>query len=472
MMKLRCRLALPSILLAVTSAVFASDGGTNNSQSTGQSTGQGDPFSNSNSFSDLTTYLLNLGQYMGYNLQVSPSTPGADPSSATQISSTLLNMSATQLVQSYMFNNFLGALLVNTAAQSSTPIVSDTVNYASMLNPFANFTFSGSNISAYNNASPQQVSVSSLIDQQTYQADPVSQAILNILGTPDYTYCMNNDATQWDPAKPASCQYLYQNRVKMNVIGTIPSTNDFFSYTVNQPLLAQLNSNSLLTPLMYAVNNTQTPSTSSPIASTSGSNQGLIAPTQAQQAANFIRYAISSVAPFNLPDRKSYDAYYGKAMNTDNTIPLVQQMQAQATLTSYLTTVRVYAAQSSVAMSNLYSMFSRRLPQNLTGANTTGQQNSQTSQALSEFTMATWRLYNPDQSANTQWINQINNASPATVQKEMATLLAEINYQLYLSRQQQERILLTNTMILMQDLHNTQQTITLDSAAGNTSVNQ
>ena len=63
--------------------------------------------------------------------------------------------------------------------------------------------------------------------------------------------------------------------------------------------------------------------------------------------------------------------------------------------------------------------------------------------------MATWRLYTPGGNANTNWLTQINQASPATVQKEMVTLLAEINYQMYLTRQQEERLLLTNTMLLL-----------------------
>ena len=89
-------------------------------------------------------------------------------------------------------------------------------------------------------------------------------------------------------------------------------------------------------------------------------------------------------------------------------------------------------------------MLSKRLPQS-----TGGSGSAATSQALNEFTMATWRLYNPAGGANTQWLSEINQASPTTVQKEMVTLLAEINYQLYLTRQQQERLLLTNTMLLL-----------------------
>ena len=62
--------------------------------------------------------------------------------------------------------------------------------------------------------------------------------------------------------------------------------------------------------------------------------------------------------------------------------------------------------------------------------------------------MATWRLFNFGQQNQQQtWKDSINSASEATVQKEIAILLAEINYQMYLSRQQEERVLLTNSMI-------------------------
>lgn len=47
---------------------------------------------------------------------------------------------------------------------------------------------------------------------------------------------------------------------------------------------------------------------------------------------------------------------------------------------------------------------------------------------------------------------------PATVQKEIAVLLAEINYQMYLDRQIQERILLTNSIMLLQNLKAAQPT--------------
>ena len=101
-------------------------------------------------------------------------------------------------------------------------------------------------------------------------------------------------------------------------------------------------------------------------------------------------------------------------------------------------------------------MLSKRLPQN----ESVSENPLLTSQALSEFTMATWRLYNPADTdpSKKQWLDKINDASSATLQKEMVTLLAEINYQLYLNRQQEERLLLTNTMLLLQNARASQPT--------------
>ena len=125
----------------------------------------------------------------------------------------------------------------------------------------------------------------------------------------------------------------------------------------------------------------------------------------------------------------------------------MEQANAQKTLTSYFTNLRIFAAQSSVGVSNLYYILSRRMPQN-TGSEATP---AVTSQAISEFNMASKRLLNPDMSVNNQWLSKLDEASPATVQKEIAALLAEMNYQMYLDRQIQERILLTNSIMLIQN---------------------
>src|SRR5690606_34835136 len=151
-----------------------------------------------------------------------------------------------------------------------------------------------------------KVSVNNLIDQQTYQNDPVNQAVLNILGTPDVSYCMSYDKTSWT----SDCKLLYQNKVMEKVVGTLPKTEEFFSYDYNQNVISQLNSNALLGPLLYATESARqgtgspTPSSNSP---------GLVAQNQAQQANNFILYATAAVTPGTLPELQVYDKLYNKA---------------------------------------------------------------------------------------------------------------------------------------------------------------
>jgi intracellular multiplication protein IcmX len=236
-----------------------------------------------------------------------------------------------------------------------------------------------------------------------------------------------------------------------NVIGTLPTPYSFFSYDYNQQFLSQLNINTLVAPLLYSTTSSTTPSTSSPTPNTQ-QNSGLPAQNQAQLASDFIRYASGAVAPISLPQQNVYNMLYAQATNSSNNVPLTQQIASQAVLNNYFAKLRAYAAVLSVPYSNLYYIFSKRMPQN-TGGSTSS---SATSQALNEFTMSTWRLYTPQGQASGQWLNQLNTASSATVQKEIATLLAEINYQLYLTRQQEERILLTNTMLLVLGSHSTQ----------------
>ena len=438
MMKTIYRLGLPSLLLTTALTVQADDG-------TGSVYGQ----QTSTNTANLATYVLNLGAYLGYNLTQQPSPPVTPLLSSTtnQLMGSTSGSAASQLpFFTTVFDAFLGAVPVNSLFMQFVPTNNATY---SVVNALANATFP-----SYNNVSSQQtntLSVTPLIDQQTYQQDPVSQALLNILGTPNATYCMNYTATAWTgggttagtSSQYPSCDLLYQNQVMSNVIGPLPTTYQYFTYDYNQQFVSQLNGNTLIAPLLYSVSTSTPSSTSSP--QPPSATAGLPAQSQAQQAANFIRYATGAVAPLSLPTLQNYDTLYTQATNLGNNIDLPTQMRAQETLTGYFAKLREFTAQTSVAYSNLYYILSKRMPQS-TGASDTA---ATTSQALNEFTMATWRLYTPGGSANTDWLNQINQASPATVQKEMVTLLAEINYQMYLTRQQEERMLLTNTMILL-----------------------
>ncbi|HAT1849156.1 TPA: type IV secretion protein IcmX [Legionella pneumophila] len=455
-MKVLPKLALANLFCFTTLSVFAQGQGYDPSyQQTSTNT------------SNLVTYLTNLGKYLGYDITQSNKTPNPPYSQ-------LFNSNVAQLIQSYAYNTFLGAIPVNAMSQSLMNFVTNNVQGNTLINNLANSTFKYQNFSSPSSGADGKITANGIIDQSTttaqaptptgifsapqaptagtYLNDPVSQAVFNILGTPDYSFCMDNDQKNWK----SDCKLNYQNLVMQNVIGTLPpalsqSGPVFYSYEYNKPIISQLNSNSLIAPLLLDTSSSQ-----------SGQNSGLTAKSQAQQALNFIRYASAQVTPPSLPKLSAYSELWNQATAKPNSEGYneVQQKQAAATLSGYFNNLRVYAAQTSVGVSNLYYILSKRLPQNMGG-----NQNSSniTSQALNEFNMATRRLFDPTASnipgqPNQQWIKQINDASPATVQKEIAVLLAEINYQMYLDRQIQERILLTNSIMLLQNLKAAQPT--------------
>lgn len=400
----------------------------------------------------ISKYLLNLGAYLGYDLARSPA------SSGQTISVELINAPQSQIFQTYLLYGVLGAIpvtAINKAISEFAPSKSATGN---LLNPFANFTFKGQK---YNTPSTDggKVSVSPLIDQKTYQQDPVSQGVLNILTTPDQSFCMSYDEKTWN----GNCQLLFQNKVTSNAIGTLPPTNTFFSFDYVNQFLGQLNSNTLLSPMLYSTELAQDSSSSG----NNEQNKGLQAKSQAQQALNFIRYVSGSLLLPELPKMRDYDNLYMQATSVDTSVPMATRVDSYNRLTRYLTSLRTHAAQMSVGLSNLYYIMSKRLPQNEDSQNT-----KPISQALSEFNLATWRLYNPDLSSNQQWINRINTASPATVQKEIAVLLAEMSYQMYLSRQQDERLLLTQTLLLLQTTHANQPSADFFSQGSTTAAPQ
>lgn len=388
------------------------------------------------SLASLTEYLKNLGAYLGFDVTNAP------PDGAV---STLVDLSASTLAQQYSFVTYLGAVPVNAYSDVLSRFVpSNTANYT-VINDMANYTFANQpSGGSYNSADGSSVNVSSLIDQQTYQKDPISQFVLNILGTPQTTYCMNNDAT----AYTSDCSYLYDTKVMTNVVGPIPSTEAFFSYDYNQDILAQLNADTLLGPLMYNTDNESSSTSSSD--SQSSSDEGLKAENQMQTAHNFIRYATGMTNPIALAKRSDYDNLYLQSISTDDSVSDTDRQLAKENLAKYILKIRSYSARVSIGASNLYFMLSKRLPQSQSADQSSS--NQANSQALSEFQMATRRLYDPAKKEGSnnnakQWIDEINEASTATVQKEIAVLLSEINYQLYLSRQIDERILATLSVL-------------------------
>lgn len=423
-MKLQNKFTLSSLLLTLAIPVNAQD-----------------PYAGDNQYQQQTStntqkvaeYLKNLGDYLGYDVTVAPKQP------AQLLQETATNPAPINAIWSY-----IGAIPVNTFFPNLKYFLPSAYPGAGMMNTtFANNTFK-----QYGQASPNQVSVNPIIDQQPFQQDPVSQAVVNILSTPDYTYCLQNyNSDQWDSKRcpdvlginsPNKTNY----QVMKNVVGTIPSPQEFFTYSQKDAnIFAPLNSNSLIAPLLY---DTSTPGegTTSPGASgqPGTSKQGLTAQNQTDAAANFIRYAAGLATPVDLPSWSDYNDMYTEAVSGKNDL---QTNKAQGALAKYLATLRAYSAQTSVGINNLYYILSKRVAQTAGG-----EQQTATSQAYNEYQMATWRLFNFGQQNQQQtWKDSLNNASEATVQKEIAILLAEINYQMYLNRQQQERLLLTNSMM-------------------------
>lgn len=445
-MKLRSQLALLQALCLCSTPVLADDSMNQYSQQQAAQSTQ-----------NIAQYLLNLGGYLGYTLNQSPTGDNK------KVSQNLLDLSTMQLIQTYMVNTFLGAIPVNASNSNLALFLPKTIPLASAINPWANNSFNSQTFNNPSSAQEGKVSVKTGVDQQTFQQDPVNQAVLNILGTPDNSYCMNYEGTSWvgcAQAANSGVMLLPSLGVMSNIIGPLPSTYQYYTYQYNQPLLGQLNSNSLTGPLLYSSQSAGSGTSSSP---STAPNNGLSAQNQAQEAANFIRYVSGTVTPLQLPKLKEYDTLYNQANPSPRpSTPTLQQIQAQTTLDTYFTTLRTYAAQISVGMSNLYFIMSKRLPQSQSNS---GQDAS--SQALGEFKMATWRLFNPDMSANNQWLNKINDASSATVQKEIAALLAEMNYQMYLQRQMQERLLMTNSIMLIQNTRLAQPSNNLSNSQDN-----
>ena len=468
----------------------------------------GTPGSNNDPSNVLTTienYLQNLGMYFGYDVTNYCTSGSTCSQSSGSFSNALLEsqpnpIPSTGLQTQYnAVTSFLSALLPSapSAAQSVLVPTSNGLtglsSFASWISPFANSSFTTKQTNPYPgpNTNSNSFSVLPNIDQvnttgsTAYQQDPVNQAILNILTTPDVSFCMDgsgqpisscsfptlssNNATGTESSNTVSTVSnfpLTQVQVMLNELSASFPTKDSSSSTspqeplqyalpsTNANIVPQLNSDTLLGPLIFDNNTNAGQNNSNNNQSAQG---GMPANTPIQQAQNFIRYATGAATPLTQPNALALQTTYLTATAQGTTPPtLGQQLLAQATIANYIANLRVYAAQTSVGISNLYYILSKRMPVSPTPGGTP------TSQALSEFMMATWRLTpqpapgSSNSSTPNSWISQINTASSATVEKEIAILLAEINYQLYLSRTQQERMLLTESTLLLQSSHNAQ----------------
>lgn len=263
-------------------------------------------------------------------------------------------------------------------------------------------------------------------NQTPIQPDPLNQSLLNLISTQPQC-ALDDDKKKMNDA----CVD------KLDVINQIFLPDSMSEYYLNDknknPALITklLNSNSLVTPMLLsseAKSASQNPEQSKP-------SFDMASPVE--NANQFIQYVGGTTIPLDMPS-----AQLLTEKGADH-LPAIK---------AYTAIIRTYAARMSVGLGNLYYLLSKRVPQELSTPKTapSGGGTKVTSQALMEYKMATWRLFNTDDAADKQqWVDKINTATPATVQKEMAMLLAEINYQLYLNRQQQERLLMTNSVLLL-----------------------
>lgn len=369
-------------------------------------------------------YIKNLSAYLGYDVETDNVPAPYDvlleyTLSMVSTGQGILNAFFASMPVNYLYKDF--------TSKSSYDTFNSQANYI-----YKDFTSAGST---------SNISVIENFDQKTYQEDPVSQYILNTIGTPDWSNCSSGSSD--------TC--LSVDKIMTTVLqditkdGKLPGETSYFSYDNSSKFLGQLNSNTLISPLLYSADNSNI------------SEAGLVSGNQLQGAQNFIRYVTESVIPLQTMTQSDYSTLFSLAYpptdddgNISASVDATNTMNAKIGLAKYLLGLRVYAAKLSVPISNLYYILGKRVAQ--TSSSSGGSDTTTTSEALNEFKMATWRQYDPSKEASDQWVQKINSASAATVQKETAILLSEISMQLYQTRQVQERLLLTNSILLLQAL--------------------
>ena len=434
--------------------------------------------------STLVTYLQNLGAFLGYDL-----TTKSPPAPVSTFSSP--GIAGYSILAAFWY--YLGAIPQNNYQQTNKVVPDSFDKVLNVPSPYTNFdkpsTGSSSN-------SKSTISVSQELDQMAtggYQKDPTSQLIQNFLTTPT---CPDPSSLSTSQLKSmlSDTNNICSTVIAANLAGTLtkgssllasssgtitlPSAlqpNNLTNSTNLQGLIPQLNANSLIGPMMY--------DTSSNNNNSNNTASGLTADNQAQVALNFIRWVTNQASPPAI-DMTTYQSIAGNlSKSSSKSLPALQ------TISNYLNQLRGYAAASSVGASNLNFLMAKRIPndsasqfvstalQSLIGQNqsqSTGSQMAQqkVSTEFAEFQMASRRLFpisSTTTGSTTPWLEQINTASSAQVQKEIALLLAEMNYQLYLNRQIQERMLMTNSILLLQSMQMSKSTITLSSDSSSSS---
>lgn len=424
----------------------------------------------SQSTSNLENSLNNLGLYIGFDLSgAAPTPPSTTTPDLNAVVSTEFGSGVSYVSAFPLLVNVEDAVTIVPSSVSSsypTPYQILTTLPASPYSVWSNFNSPSTSLISVVSGVDQPVSTSN--NNNSYLSDIVSQSIYDALTTADYTYCTSsNDNTT---LINSSCSYQNNYQVANAILnggsttsgssiiyGTdLPTYQQVVSASYNQPLVPLLNANTLLVPMMY---NT-TPPSNEEEESGEAATPGYPTETQAVQAADFARYLSGQNL---LGTLANYNTYNALVSNVASSTPSTQN-GALAQFYNYLMGLRTYAANLSVGVSNLSAILGKRMQNSAT----------KTSQAFDEYVMATRRVLDPSSQPSSgqvtnAWVADMEKAAPITMQREMLYLLAEINYQLYLSRQQDERILLTLTALELQGVSSMKNTLSVAAGSSSTS---
>src|SRR3990167_808252 len=260
--------------------------------------------------SSIQQELQALGSYLGYVL--------TNPPSPNSVSDNLLYYSSStsnqEIYEITALIAMFGAMPVDTIQSTLAYFVPTDASNSSSVNSLANLTSNN-----YQTPSQTVFSAVSNVDapassSSTFENDPTSQAVLNILTTNDLSVCnaaaSNNNTTSTTtyPIYTSSCisqSFAMQTLMNSNVnqSALYPGVTSFGSYSYVQPFIGQLNANVVLAPLMYT-NNSANNTSSSSTSSSGSTGNGLPSSSQADQAADFVRYDIG--APVGLTNYSNY----------------------------------------------------------------------------------------------------------------------------------------------------------------------
>ncbi len=383
------------------------------------------------SASSATVNAINmLGQWMGFPLPTAPSQPvpymvnTLTMPDLTQTINSQYGAAASYLSQTPLIG---GSVVPESAPYTTTygtanSIINTTASSATN-NVWATYTTpSISTVSVIPNVD-MPMSISSL---NSYPCSTIGcEIVYSLLNTPDYTACSSGYSSNNYPYPPNSDNCAvpqYDFSVASNLLGVsaiesnntiiygtgFPAPGAFSTYLQTQ--MPNMNADVVTSPLTYNS-------------------------TQLNNVNNFIHNLTGAlITSLPLP-YSEYQTAYNNIQTAQSNPSLVNQ-SAEA-IFSYILNLKSFGAYLSVGLSDIEYVIGRRMPNALTG----------TSTAFDESMMFTRRLFNntPSQGSvpDNTWINDMNQASPIVLQREMLMLLAEINYQLYLERMQNEKILLT-----------------------------